>query len=88
MTPEELHAIRLIVYGACSCGSGGHPRRCTSHPDLYAAHVASLGVDSRCDDRFCEEQLDLASKTLETAHRESLRIRDEAIKALLKELAK
>ena len=26
----------------CTCGSGGHPRRCATHPDAYDAHIAEL----------------------------------------------
>lgn len=29
----------------CTCGSGGHPRRCDLHPDAYDAHLAELNED-------------------------------------------
>lgn len=32
----------------CTCGSGGHPRRCELHPEAYAAHLAELCED--CED--------------------------------------
>jgi hypothetical protein len=30
----------------CTCGSGGHPRYCDTHPDAYAAHVAELEAEA------------------------------------------
>jgi hypothetical protein len=31
---------------ACTCGSGGHPRRCTQHPKAYDEHVAELNEEA------------------------------------------
>lgn len=33
----------------CTCGSGGHPRRCDTHPDAYDAHIAELNEDDEGD---------------------------------------
>lgn len=29
----------------CTCGSGGHPRECKLHPELYRLHVAELNLE-------------------------------------------
>lgn len=29
----------------CTCGSGGHPRECATHPEEYARHVAELDAE-------------------------------------------
>lgn len=35
----------------CTCGSGGHPRRCATHPDEYDKHIAEL--DGEPPDTSC-----------------------------------
>lgn len=34
----------------CTCGSGGHPRECATHPEEYARHVAELDAENVRDD--------------------------------------
>lgn len=31
----------------CTCGSGGHPRRCTEHPERFQAHIDELNAENR-----------------------------------------
>lgn len=30
----------------CTCGSGGHPRRCELHPEVYDKHIAELNAEN------------------------------------------
>lgn len=30
----------------CTCGSGGHPRKCEKHPWAFSAHAADLNHDA------------------------------------------
>lgn len=30
----------------CTCGSGGHPRRCDLHPGAYERHVAEIDAEN------------------------------------------
>lgn len=34
----------------CTCGSGGHPRKCSLHPWAYQQHIAELNHDIVRDD--------------------------------------
>jgi len=34
------------TWEVCTCGSGGHPRRCDLHPDAYEEHTADLNADA------------------------------------------
>lgn len=33
----------------CTCGSGGHPRRCALHPEEFDRHCAELNEDGQAD---------------------------------------
>lgn len=37
-----LDACVAVVKTHCTCGSGGHPRECKTHPDYYALHAAEI----------------------------------------------
>src|SRR5688572_20334772 len=36
----------------CTCGSGGHPRKCDLHPDEYYLHCFDLDISSLLEDNF------------------------------------
>lgn len=45
----ELHQIcdgAPPRWEVCTCGSGGHPRRCDLHPGAYEAHVRELNEEN------------------------------------------
>ncbi len=38
------------IWEVCTCGSGGHPRRCELHPLAYDLHLAELHADLDMDE--------------------------------------
>lgn len=40
---------REPVWEHCTCGSGGHPRRCDLHPGAYEEHIAEMETEARMD---------------------------------------
>lgn len=35
-----------IKWELCNCGSGGHPRRCELHPEVFEEHIKELEGES------------------------------------------
>ena len=38
------------IHPKCTCGSGGHPRRCRLHPWTYQQHISELNHDNLYDE--------------------------------------
>lgn len=45
-TPRAHHCGNSGLWEHCTCGSGGHPRRCDLHPSRYDAHIAELNAEN------------------------------------------
>ena len=37
---------KLTSWFVCTCGSGGHPRRCKEHPGAYEEHLRELNEEN------------------------------------------
>lgn len=63
----------------CTCGSGGHPRDCKLHPELYRLHIAELNLEGAIsDDPSAQKAMDEMFK----ATSEALKIRNNEISKL------
>jgi hypothetical protein len=65
----------------CTCGSGGHPRACKLHPELYRLHVAELNVENNLSD---DPEARKAMDELNAATQEVLKKRKDTIERLTK----
>jgi hypothetical protein len=63
----------------CTCGSGGHPRECKLHPELYRLHIAELNLEGILPD---DPDVRAAMDELFKATSEALRIRAAKIAEL------
>jgi hypothetical protein len=75
----------------CTCGSGGHPRRCDLHPGAYEEHIAELNRENATDyaaeierlKRTPIDQLTAAECTTLVAHlEEELAAERDAVRAI------
>lgn len=46
----------------CTCGSGGHPRKCDMHPEAYRLHVALLNVEAILDSEGLRASIESADR--------------------------
>jgi hypothetical protein len=67
--------------GACTCGSGQHPRACKRHPDRMALHAAKIDNEAYTDD-LKDAESKVARVEALLAKETSLFEREELVEAL------
>jgi hypothetical protein len=65
-TARDLQEYRALAFsGACTCGSGAHPRFCWKHPREYDRHVARLQAELATEKATCKHFVTAVKGSLE-----------------------